>query len=63
MTKLEESMRDILAHLASEVLKARKIGDVDRAEKLIFAFRVLSEELEKVRRGKGDRRSLCSFYY
>jgi len=36
--------------LASEALKARKVGKIDRAKKLVVAFKILSEEYEKIRR-------------
>lgn len=53
--KLEENLRNILSYLASETMKARKSGRMDRAEKLSVAFKILSEEYDKVMSRKGGK--------
>jgi hypothetical protein len=45
---LEEDLRNVLSYLASETMKARKSGKTDRAEKLSVAFKILSEEYDKI---------------
>ncbi len=53
--KLEENLREILSYLASEALKARKMGRIDRAKRLTVAFKILSDEYEKIRlQDKGE---------
>jgi hypothetical protein len=56
--RMEEDLRDVLSYLASETMKARKSGKIDRAERLSVAFKILSKEYDEVRRqkeGKADR--------
>ena len=51
---LEENLHSVLSYLAAEALKARKHGKIDRAEKLSVAFKILSEEYDRV---KGQRKA------
>lgn len=46
----EEDLRKVLSYLASETLKARKSGKIDRAERLSVAFKILSAEYDEIRR-------------
>jgi len=58
--RMEEKLRLVLSYIASEALKARKMRKMDRAEKLVIAFKILSEEYEEVKRqgeaSEGSRR-------
>jgi len=47
--RLEESLRRVLSYMASEALKARKCGKNDRAERLSMAFKILSEEYDRIK--------------
>ncbi|MFQ6065555.1 MAG: hypothetical protein ACE5L6_08775 [Candidatus Bathyarchaeia archaeon] len=47
--RLEDDLRNVLSYLASETMKARKSGKIERAERLSLAFKILSEEYDKVR--------------
>ena len=47
--RLEESLGRVLSYMASEALKARKCGKIDRAEKLSMAFKILSKEYDNIR--------------
>ena len=49
---LEENLRKVLSYLASETMKARKNGKVDRAERLSVAFKILSEEYDEIKHPK-----------
>jgi len=42
------SIKEVLVYLASEILAARRKGDRNRGEKLMIAFKILSEEYEKI---------------
>ncbi|MEM2875780.1 MAG: hypothetical protein QXL67_02370 [Candidatus Bathyarchaeia archaeon] len=42
------SMREVLSYLASEIMIARRTQDRVRCEKLAVAFKVLSEEYERI---------------
>ncbi len=46
---LEEDLRSVLSYLASETMKARKSGKIDRAEKLSVAFKILSKEYDEIK--------------
>lgn len=48
--RLEEDLRNVLSYLASETMKARKSGRIDRAERLSVAFKILSKEYDEIRR-------------
>ena len=50
--RLEEDLRKILSYLASETMKARKSGKIDRAERLSVAFKILSKEYDQIRHQK-----------
>jgi len=50
---LEESLRDILSYLTSETMKARKSGELDRAQRLSLAFKILSNEYDQIKNRKG----------
>ena len=50
--RLEENLRNVLSYLASETMKARKNGKIDRAERLSFAFKILSEEYDEIKNQK-----------
>ena len=50
--RLEEDLRKVLSYLASETMKARKSGKIDRAERLSVAFKILSEEYDQTRHQK-----------
>ncbi|NIU81484.1 hypothetical protein GWN63_04480 [Candidatus Bathyarchaeota archaeon] len=50
-----EDLRSVLSYLASEAMKARKHGKLDRAQKLSVAFKILSREYEEVRHQKKGR--------
>ncbi len=54
--KLLENLRETLAHLASEALKAKKCGKKDRAEELSIAFKILSEEYDRTRNQDKNRK-------
>ena len=45
---IKVSMKKVLVYLASEILAARRKGDKNRGEKLMIAFKILSEEYEKI---------------
>ena len=47
--RLEKDLRSILSYLASETMKARKSGEVDRAQRLSLAFKILSKEYDEIR--------------
>jgi hypothetical protein len=47
--KLKEDLRNVLSYLASETMKARKSGKIDRAERLSVAFKILSKEYDQTR--------------
>jgi hypothetical protein len=47
--RLEEAMRNILSYLASEPMKARKRGKIDRTKRLSLAFKILSEEFDEIK--------------
>ena len=47
--RLEEDLRNVLSYLASETMKARKSGKIDRAERLSVAFKILSREYDQIR--------------
>lgn len=47
--RLERDLRNILSYLASETMKARKSGKIDRAEKLSLAFKILSKEYDEIK--------------
>jgi hypothetical protein len=49
---LEENLRNVLSYLASETMKARKNGKIDRAERLSVAFKILSEEYDEIKHQK-----------
>jgi len=49
---LEENLRNVLSYLASETMKARKNRKSDRAERLSVAFKILSEEYDKIKHQK-----------
>lgn len=49
---LEENLRKVLSYLASETMKARKNGKIDRAERLSVAFKILSEEYDEIEHRK-----------
>ncbi len=46
----EEDLRKVLSYLASETMKARKSREIDRAERLSVAFKILSAEYDEIRR-------------
>ena len=46
--RLERDLRNILSYLASETMKARKSGKMDRAERLSLAFKILSKEYDEI---------------
>ena len=50
--RLEKDLRSILSYLASETMKARKSGKIDRAERLSVAFKVLSKEYDEIKHQK-----------
>ncbi|MFQ5758834.1 MAG: hypothetical protein ACE5IF_04080 [Candidatus Bathyarchaeia archaeon] len=50
--RLEENLRNVLSYLASETMKARKSGKIDRAERLSIAFKILSKEYDQIRHQK-----------
>jgi len=50
--RMEENLRNVLSYLASEIMKARKSGRIDRAERLSVAFKILSKEYDEIRRRK-----------
>jgi hypothetical protein len=61
--RLEESLGRILFYIASEALKARKCGEIDIAEKLSMAFKILSKEYDNIRsqeKKKGENRKKAS---
>ncbi|MCD6504058.1 hypothetical protein J7K52_01630 [Candidatus Bathyarchaeota archaeon] len=41
------NIKAVLGYLASEILAARRKGDKSRGERLMIAFKILSEEYEK----------------
>jgi len=47
-SKIKGSIKEILSYLASEILIARREQNKERSEKLMIAFKVLSEEYEKI---------------
>jgi len=49
---LEENLRDILSYLASETMKARKSGELDRAQWLSLAFKIPSNEYDQIKNRK-----------
>ena len=49
---MEEDLRKVLSYLASETMKARKSGKIDRAERLSVAFKILSKEYDQIRHQK-----------
>ena len=49
---LEENLRNVLSYLASETMKARKNGKIDRAERLSVAFKILSKEYDEIKHRK-----------
>ena len=44
--EIRKKIKDVLSYLASEILKAKKTRNPSRAEKLMVAFKLLSEEYE-----------------
>ena len=50
--KFEEDLRSVLSYLASETMKAKKSGKIDRAERLSVAFKILSREYDQIRNQK-----------
>jgi len=58
---LEEDMRNVLSYLASEAMKAKKSGKVDRAERLSVAFKILSKEYDKIRYQKENEKGESSY--
>lgn len=52
--RLEESLNSVLSYLAAEVLKAKKCGKIQRAERLSVAFKILSKEYDELKRRKEE---------
>ena len=55
--RLEKSLRRVLSYIASETLKARKCGKIDRAGKLSMAFKILSKEYDNIRSQEKKKKS------
>lgn len=53
--RLNENLRIVLSYLASETMKAKKSGKMDRVEKLSVAFKILSKEYDKIKSQKGGK--------
>lgn len=47
-SRVKVSIKEILSYLASEILIARRERNKKRSEKLMIAFKILSEEYEKI---------------
>jgi hypothetical protein len=53
--QLEESLNIVLSYLATETLKAKKHGKIQRAEKLSIAFKILSKEYDEIKGQKKEK--------